>query len=133
MPEKNVMKNLQDFYLIDTKTLSNEYKGIDFEYRQVDANPEYAELLKLQKERKLQERFAGESLPAEIKRSANNFHVEEMYTGDPNTLVCEDIGEGLIPIEDEETAKKVLEILLRRDKDIKLSRLGKQFTEAKKK
>lgn len=122
------MQDFQKCWVIDTKTPSNNYKGIkEFKYVRIDNNQDYADMLKEEKDNRLSQRFIGETdLSREAKRKACFHHSQDMYH-DPDCLVVTSIEEGLIPVPDEGLAVEILTSLQRGDKDIRISPLGRQL------
>lgn len=115
-----------DFWIIDTKTYSNRYKGLDWEYVELTDNSQYAKLVEWENDYTLSEKHPR--LDMRISGQATNYHTPLMMnTTEPRLKADKD---GLIFIKDQETAKKVLTELQKNDKDIKLSKYGKQFDEA---
>lgn len=123
-----LMKNPADYWVIDTKTLSNRYTGIDFEMEDPSRNPEYAEMLKEEKARTLHLR--NPHMPKSAASKASNLHEEYMLTDECHLYKTE--LDGYIFCDNEEHAKKILASLQSRDSDIKLSPLGKSFDTSKK-
>jgi hypothetical protein len=117
-------KALFEVFVIDTKTISNRYKGRQVEYKDLSRNEEYKKLLKAQDERILADMFPR--IPVQVAGNAANFHTMDMYK-DPKTDCAWYDAEGLIFVKEEEIAKKLLADLQLADKDIKLSKYGRQF------
>lgn len=120
----SVKKSLNDCYVIDTKTRSNAFKGIDYTNLDLEACPAYKELVDLQKQRKLGELMKDE--PKRIRDKAINFHTTEMLE-DPNVVKYATAVDGLIPIDNLEDAVKIYKDLIRRDREIRFSPIGKDL------
>lgn len=124
------------YYIIDTRTPSNRNKGRWVECKELSHNAEYKKLLDLEMDRRLAEMFPR--LPFGVNEAASNFHTDRMLKETPDLVTKEkpEDFDGLLYIESEEVAKKLLADLQVVDKDIKLSRYGLQFsvveTESKK-
>lgn len=117
----------KELFIIDTRTVSNGKQGLQgWEYVELTDNPEYAQLCGLAKERRLEEKFPRED--RRLLYDASNFHTPRMMSETPVRFKTD--SDGLIGIKDEATAKKILEILQLQDKEIKLSKYGKQFGES---
>lgn len=117
----------KDLFVIDTRTVSNGKQGLKgWSYVELTDNPEYAQLCGLAKERRLEEKFPRED--RRLLYDASNFHTVRMMNETPVRYETDE--DGLIGIKDEADAKRILVILQQCDKDIKLSKYGKQFGEA---
>lgn len=114
-------KNPADHYVVDTRSSRNSFKGLDWTEIDIYKNPAYQEIVGLNKEGKLAERYPN--LPWNIKTNPSNFHTTDMLEG---TEVYKTEMEGLIfiPKDKPEDAKRILALLQKQDPDIKLSPLG---------
>ena len=121
-------KALFDTFVIDSRTPSNRYKGRQVEYKDLSRNEAYKKLLKAQDERTIAD--MSPRIPPAIAGNASNFHTMDMLK-DPKTDCAWYDTEGLIFIKEEKIARKLLEDLQLIDKDIKLSKYGKQFSASK--
>lgn len=113
-----------EHYIIDTKTISCP-NGRQVEYRDLLKNEEYARWAQLEKDRKLNKEKEFMMEDRRVNAVASNFHNVRHITEE--TMVAKTDDEGLIFIEDEALAKKFLETMQTVDKDIRLSKYGKQF------
>ena len=120
------LKDLENF-IIDTKTVSNGMKGMKVEFVELTDHPEYAQLCKMQLDNSLADRFPRDD--KRISHDATNYHDARMMKQTSPRYVADE--DGFMFIKDEDEAKRVLESLQKLDKDIKLSKYGKQFGEAK--
>lgn len=121
-----LVKNPQDHYVIDTKTVSNSYKGIDIEVLDPSMNEEYAEMLAEEKARTLHKRHP--ELPKRVSSRAACLHEDYMQEGCVKYKTEID-GLVFVPKENRDDAEKLLKDLQSRDADVKLSLLGCQFEE----
>lgn len=119
----------EEFYILDTRTISNSFKGRQIEYKDLTKNVEYATLLKKEQEGSLAEMFPHLSV-REVNRSATNFHSQRMLN-DPACKVeevCDEDGLMFFHKAHKDEMVKLWKSLLLIDKDVKLSKYGKQLT-----
>lgn len=118
-----------EFYILDTRTPSNP-KGRQIEYKDLTKNAEYAALIKKEEERTLADMFPHLAT-REINRSATNFHSQRMLDDPACKIeeVCDEDGLVFIHKTKKEELMKLWKSLLLIDKDVKLSKYGKQLTD----
>lgn len=119
------IKNPTEYWIIDTKTLSNRYTGIDFEMEDPARNPEYAEMLKEEKARTLHLRNPHMAKSAASR--AANLHEDWMLTEECKLYKTE--YDGLIFFDDKEACAKQLKKFQERDRDIRIHPMGRQLDE----
>lgn len=129
-------KNPRDYFVIDTKTESNRYKGIDYTLVDLLKNEEYASLVAAEKNRTLADLHPKDS--NRVNRRAANYHEESMLgpmdnTGNihPELIVCKTEDEGYIFVKELRDAQIVLKDMRKRDTGVRLSPMGLQHESLK--
>lgn len=115
-----------DNWIIDTKTTSNP-KGVQgWQFVELKDHPEYAHLCELALSKTLADKFPRDD--RRITFDASNYHTDRMMKETkPKYFSDED---GLISVNVEADAKRILADFQKLDKDVKLSKYGRQFGEA---
>lgn len=119
-------------YVIDTKTISNRHKGIDFSVLNFFENKKYKELYEAEQEGQLETMMAMDG--RRNKHRAAYFHNDDMARGIKPIYKTNEDGLLIFTLEQKEDAVKYLKMLKEVDNDVRPSTLGEPWPveEAKK-
>lgn len=116
-------------YAIDTKTESNKYKGIDWTVLDYFENKRYRELYEAEQDGQLETLMATDG--RQNKHRAAYFHGPDMLRGIKPKYKSNEEGLIIFSPEQKADADKYLKMLREIDKDIRPSKLGLSWEEAK--